>query len=79
MDAEVFWQDRRVGILRGVRVDQPYYLGEWIPDEDPEFAMELADRRWLSVEFRSRDGAVRAPARVLISRTPGVGVYFRFG
>jgi hypothetical protein len=79
MDADVYWQDRRVGVLRGVRVDQPYYRGEWTSADDPEFAAELAARKWLPVVFRSPDGATTAPARVLISATPGVGVYFRFG
>jgi hypothetical protein len=79
MDAEVYWQDRRVGVLRGVRVDQPYYRGEWTPSDDPEFAAELAARQWLPVVFRTPDGAITAPARVLLSRMPGVGVYFRFG
>jgi hypothetical protein len=79
MDAEVYWQDRRVGVLRGVRVDQPYYHGEWAPSDDPEFAAELAVQGWLPVVFRSPHGATTAPARALISATPGVGVYFRFG
>jgi hypothetical protein len=79
MDAHVFWKGRRVGILRDARVDQPYYLGEWAPSDDPEFLAELAAQKWLPVEFRSPDGAINAPARALVSRTPGVGVYFRFG
>jgi hypothetical protein len=79
MDAEVYWAGRRVGLLRGVRVDQPYYLGEWVPADDPEFTATLAARRWLPVLFRSPDGEMSAPARALISSTPGVGVYFRFG
>ena len=79
MDAEVYWQDRIVGVLRGVRVDQPYYQGEWIPSDDPEFAAELAARKWLPVVFRSPAGAITAPARALMSETPGVGIYFRFG
>jgi hypothetical protein len=79
MDAEVYWQGRRVGLLRDVRVDQPYYRGEWAPSDDPEFTAVLADQKWLPVVFRSPDGSTTAPARVLVSRTPGVGVYFRFG
>jgi hypothetical protein len=79
MDAEVFWQDRHVGMLRGVRVDQPYYHGAWVPSDDPEFAAVLADRKELAVEFRSSDGVITAPARAILSRHPGVGIYFRFG
>jgi len=41
MDAEVYWSGRRVGLLRGVRVDQPYYLGEWVPAADSEFTAAL--------------------------------------
>jgi hypothetical protein len=79
MDAEVFWEGRRVGVLRAVKVDQPYYHGEWVPSDDPEFAAVLAARKWLPVEFRSPDGAITAPARALVSAVPDVGVYFRFG
>jgi hypothetical protein len=60
MDAEVYWQGRQVGILRGGRVDQPYYLGEWPPADDPEFAAELAVRKRLPVVFRTPDGATTA-------------------
>jgi hypothetical protein len=79
MDAEVYWSGRRVGLLRGVRVDQPYYRGEWVPLHDPAFSAALANRVWLPVMFRSPDGTISAPARALVSRVPGVGVYFRFG
>ena len=79
MDAEVYWSGRQVGVLRNVVVDQPYYLGEWVPADVPEFTAELAARRWLPVTFRSPDGARTAPARALVSPAPGVGVYFRFG
>jgi hypothetical protein len=79
MDAEVYWQGRRVGVLHDVRVDQPYYRGEWTPSDDPEFVIELVARKWLPVVFRTPDGAMTALARVLLSRTPDVGVYFRFG
>jgi hypothetical protein len=79
MDAEVYWSERRVGLLKGVRVDQPYYRGEWEPATDSEFTATLLAQRWLPVLFRSPDGSTSAPARVLTSQTPGVGVYFRFG
>jgi hypothetical protein len=79
MDAEVYWSGRRVGLLRGVRVDQPYYRGEWVPATDSEFTAALLAQQWLPVLFRSPDGTTSAPARVLTSRTPGVGIYFRFG
>jgi hypothetical protein len=79
MDAEVYWSGRRVGLLRGVRVDQPYYRGEWVPLPDPEFSAALANRGWLPVLFRSPDGTISAPARALVSQAPEVGVYFRFG
>jgi hypothetical protein len=79
LDAEVYWDGRQVGVLRGVTVDQPYYLGEWCPFDNLEFATQLAAQRWLPVVFRSKDGATTAPARALLSSTPGVGVYFRFG
>jgi hypothetical protein len=79
MDAEVYWEGRRVGLLRDVVVDQPYYRGEWLPSDVPEFTAALAAQRWLPVTFRSPDGSVTAPARALVSPTPGVGVYFRFG
>jgi hypothetical protein len=79
MDAIVFWQGRRVGVLCGVKVDQPYYLGDWTPSDDSQFAAALEAQKWLPVEFRSPDGKTTAPARALLSKTPGVGVYFRFG
>jgi len=82
MDAEVFWHARRVGILRGVRVDQPYYLREWAPADDPEFAAGLAAQNSLPVEFRSPDGAItprrgRSSARLRAWRSPSGSVEAR--
>ena len=72
--AEVYWSGRRVGLLKGVRVDQPYYRGEWVPATDSEFTAALLAQQWLPVLFRSPDGTTSAPARVLTRRTPGVAV-----
>jgi hypothetical protein len=87
MDAEVYWNGRLVGHLRGVRVDQPYYLGEWEPAGDAEFEREFAALQArlgagvlgvLPVTFRSPDGRVTAPAAAMVRPAPERGPYFRF-
>jgi len=88
MDAEVYWNDRLVGYLRGVRVDQPYYLGEWQPANDSAFEREFAALQAgigvgglgvLPVTFRSLDGKVSAPASAMVRPAPERNPYFRFG
>jgi tetratricopeptide (TPR) repeat protein len=80
MDADVYWLGRHVGRLREVTVEQPYYLGEWVPADDPPFAAALAAGNGVPVVLQSRDGADAAPAWALVGPlAPGPGVRFRFG
>jgi hypothetical protein len=88
MDAEVYWDGRLVGHLRGVRVDQPYYRGEWRPAGDPEFARAFAALQArvgagglgvLPVTLRSPDGRVSAAAGAVVRPAPERDPYFRFG
>jgi hypothetical protein len=37
MDADVFWEDRLVGHLRDIMIDQPYYRAAWSSAGDQEF------------------------------------------
>ena len=87
VDAEVYWEGRLVGHLRGVRVDQPYYHGQWQPAGDPEFERAFAALQtglgaggWgaLPVTFRSPDGRVSAPAAAVVRPAPERDPYFRF-
>ena len=80
MDADVYWLGRHVGLLREVVADQPYYLGEWVPVDDPQFAAALASGNGVPVVLWSRDGADAAPAWALVGPlAPLPGVCFRFG
>jgi hypothetical protein len=88
MDAEVYWHFRLVGYLRGVKVDQPYYHGEWIPVGDTEFEQEFRDVQnglgregvaAIPVTLRSTDGRVSAQARAMVRPPPERVPYFRFG
>jgi hypothetical protein len=87
MDAEVYWNDRLVGHLRGVRVDQPYYRCQWQSAGDLEFEREFAALQArigegglavLPVTFRSVDGQVSAPASAMVRPAPEREPYFRF-
>ena len=79
VDAEVYWDGRRVGTLRAVVVDQPYYHGRWYPAGDAGFEAALAVRGWLPVLFQAPADPAPVPARALASRLTEGGVYFRFG
>jgi hypothetical protein len=37
MDVEVYWCGRLVGHLHDIRIDQPYYHGNWFPSGDTGF------------------------------------------
>jgi hypothetical protein len=87
VDAEVYWDGRLIGHLRGVAVDQPYYHGAWVPAGDPGFeqAYRALQARvapnglgMLPVTFRSPDGAVTAPAALMV-QSGAADPHFRFG
>jgi hypothetical protein len=88
MDADVYWNDRLVGRLSHVRVDQPYYHGTWSSAHDPTFEQELRALQarlgpnglgMLPVVFRSPDGRLAAPVRAMVRPAPETAPYFRFG
>ena len=88
MDAEVYWEGRLVGYLRGVVVDQPYYHGEWESAWDPAFERafhELQSRLppnglgVLPVTFRTPDGASSVPAAAMVRPAPAIAPFFRLG
>jgi hypothetical protein len=37
MDADVYWNNRLVGRLSDIEIDQPHYHGAWTPTGDEEF------------------------------------------
>jgi hypothetical protein len=88
MDAEVYWNGHLVGYLRDVRVDQPYYHGEWQSAGDPRFEREFGAIQArigasglgnLPVTLRSPEGQVVAPANAMVRPAPERHPYFRFG
>jgi hypothetical protein len=88
MDAEVYWNDRLIGHLRDVTIDQPFYHGTWSPSGDAGFERayralqaEIAPDGLgvLAVTFRSLDGMVCAPAAAMVRPAPESKPYFRFG
>ena len=88
MDAEVYWNGRLVGFLRSVRVDQPYYHGQWQSAGEATFAREFAALQArigvgglgvLPVTLRSPDGRLSAPASMMVQPAPASAPYFRFG
>jgi hypothetical protein len=87
VDAEVYWQDRLVGHLRDLTVDQPYYLGTWQPAWDTEFERAFREMQTritpdglgtLPVTLRSPDGKLSAPASAMVRPAPVLEPYFRF-
>jgi hypothetical protein len=87
MDAEVYWEDRLIGRLSNIVIDQPYYQGAWTPTGDQEFErayLALQARvapdglGMIPVTFRSPDGTVTAPAAAMV-RANAAEPYFRFG
>jgi hypothetical protein len=88
VDAEVYWEGRLVGYLRGVVVDQPYYHGEWESTWDPAFerAFHTLQSRLspgglgvLPVTFRAPEGSSSAPAVAMVRPAPATAPSFRFG
>src|SRR5262245_59020445 len=79
MDVEVHWLGRRVGLFREIRVEQPYYLGAWVPADDPPFAAALATGQMVPVVFQSPDSADVDLVYALVDPRPDAGVYFRWG
>jgi hypothetical protein len=87
LDAEVYWEGRLVGYLRGIVIDQPLYRGAWIPTGDSEFeqAYRALQARvapnglgMLPVTLRSPNGSLSAPAAAMV-RPAVAEPYFRFG
>ena len=88
MDAEVYWDGRLIGHLRNIVIDQPCYLGDWVPTGDAGFERafralqaEIAPDGLgvLPVTFRSPDGTLSAPAAAMVRPIPETAPYFRFG
>jgi hypothetical protein len=67
MDAEVYWAGRLIGRLSNIVIEQPYYLGNWVPAEDLGFEQAFRALQTeiapdgigvLPVTFRSSEGTV---------------------